>query len=90
MAGSAEPTIVLDVSGVACDLATIDRLARFQLDARRRGARVQLRRPSQDLQRLIAFVGLAGVLGIEPVREAEEREQPLRLEEERQLDDPPA
>jgi hypothetical protein len=88
MAGSAQPTVVLDVSQLACDLETIVRLARFQLAARRSGRRLQLRDASEDLRGLIDFVGLTGVLGVEPGRQPEEREEPLRVEEERELDDP--
>ena len=88
MAGFAQPTVVLDVSKLAPDVGTLDRLARFQLNARRRGRRLQLRGPSEDLRRLIDFVGLAESLGVEPGRQAEEREEPLRVEEERELDDP--
>ena len=90
MAGSAQPTIVLDVGAVASDIATIDCLARFQLRMRRRRQHVQLRHASDDLRRLIDFVGLGDVLGVETVGQAEEREQPLGVEEERELDDPPA
>ena len=88
MAGSAQPTVVLDVSQLACDLETIVRLARFQLAARRSGRRLQLRDASEDLRGLIDFCGLAETLGVEPRRQVEEREEPLRVEEERELDDP--
>jgi hypothetical protein len=88
MAGVAQPTVVLNVSELACDLRTIERLARFQLTARGRGQRLQLRDASEDLRRLIDLVGLSEVLGVEPRREPEEREELLRVEEERELDDP--
>jgi ABC-type transporter Mla MlaB component len=66
--GSVATTIVLDVSRLAPDAVTIDLLARFQLAARRRGQRLQLREASEELRDLIAFVGLSDVLGVEPRR----------------------
>ena len=91
MDASAQATIVLDVRGMPCDVTTIDALARFQLAARRRGQRLRLRAVSDELSTLIAFVGLGDVLGaggVGPRREPEEREELLRVEEERELDDP--
>jgi ABC-type transporter Mla MlaB component len=51
-----------DVRGVTTDVVTVDALARLQLAARRRGCRVVLQHPSDDLRRLVAFMGLADVL----------------------------
>jgi anti-anti-sigma regulatory factor len=82
--------IVIDVGALAPDAVTIDVLARVQLSARRLGRRVQLRNVSDELQKLLAFVGLAEVLGLEPGGQAEEREDRLGVEEERELDDPAA
>jgi len=82
--------IVVDASVLASDLPTVDLLARLQLAARRLGSRVVLRDAPGDLERLIAFAGLDQVLPVEPRRQAEEGEQPLGVEEERQLPDPPA
>jgi anti-anti-sigma regulatory factor len=81
--------IVVDASALAADAAAIDLLARLQLAARRLGRRVLLRHASADLERLIGFVGLDGVLRVEPGRQAEEREEALGTEEERQLPDLP-
>jgi anti-anti-sigma regulatory factor len=72
------------------DIGTVDVLARLQLAARRSGLELRLRHVSPELHELIAFVGLAEVLGVEPRGQAEEREQRLGVEEERELDDPPA
>jgi hypothetical protein len=69
-------------------LAEIDLLARLQLDARRRGFVVRLCRVPEDLRDLIVLAGLDEPLGLEPRREPEEREERLRVEEERELDDP--
>jgi len=81
--------MVCDLDGVAADACTIDALARLQLAARRLGLELRLRRVSGELTELIAFAGLGDVL-LEPGREAEEREEPLRAEEERELRDPAA
>jgi anti-anti-sigma regulatory factor len=90
MAASTPTTVVLDVSTLAPSVSTIDALARFQLAARRRGQRLRLRQASDELRQLIAFAGLSEVLRVEPRRQSEEREQRLRVEEERELDDPTA
>jgi anti-anti-sigma regulatory factor len=80
--------IVVDASALPPDAATIDLLARLQLSALRLGRRILLRSVSGDLERLIAFTGLADVLRVEPRRQPEQREQPPGVEEERQLTDP--
>jgi ABC-type transporter Mla MlaB component len=60
---SSEADVVLcDVRGVATDVVTVDALARLQLAARRRGCHVVLQHASDDLRRLVAFLGLADVL----------------------------
>jgi len=81
-------TIVCDVGTLAPDAVTVDALARLQLSARRVGLELRLSRVSSELLELLAFVGLRDVLGLEPGGQAEEREQRLRVEEERELDDP--
>ena len=81
--------IVCDVSALAPDAATIDVLARLQLTARRIGRELRLCHATQELRELVAFVGLAEVLRLEPGGEPEEREERLGVEEERQLGDPP-
>jgi hypothetical protein len=73
---------------VEADLATVDALARAQLQAGRLGCSVALRDGPQALRDVIELAGLAGVLGLEPRREAEEREELLGVEEERELGDP--
>jgi len=69
-------------------LAEIDVLARLHLAARRCGVGLRLRYVSDELRELIRFCGLEEALGLEPRREPEEREQRVRVEEERDLDDP--
>ena len=68
-------------------LRTVDALARLQLAARRSGLQIRLCSPSDELCELITFAGLADVLGLEPLGQAEEREQRLGVEEERELPD---
>jgi anti-anti-sigma regulatory factor len=88
MGASVPTTVVLDVSTFAPSVSTIDALARFQLAARRRGQRLQLRQASDELRQLIAFTGLSEVLRVEPRGQAEQREKRLGVEEERELGDP--
>ena len=84
------PAVLFDASALAADLASVDRLARLQLDARRRGHVLRLLGVSGELGALLALTGLAGVSGVEPRGQPEEREDALDVEEERQLGDPPA
>ena len=74
------------------DLAAVDALARLCLTARRLGCRVELRGACPELRDLLGLVGLAGVvicegdpaaLGLEAGRQAEQREEPRGVEEER-------
>ena len=74
---------------LAPELETIDALARLELAARRLGLQLRLRDASIELEELLMFAGLREVLGVEAGREAEERKQRVRVEEERELDDPP-
>jgi hypothetical protein len=83
-------TIVCDLRGVAADCVTVDALARLHLAARRSGVELSLRHASTELQELLAFTGLSGVLGLEPGRQSEERKDSLGGEEERELGDLPA
>jgi hypothetical protein len=83
--------LVCDVGAVrAIDVAVLDALARLQLTARRLGLRVVLRHASAELLDLLDFTGVGEAAGlrVEAQRQPEEREEVLRVEEERQLDDP--
>jgi anti-anti-sigma regulatory factor len=75
---------------MAPTLGTLDVLARLHLAARRHGCRIRLVRATPELQELIAFAGLEAVLPVETGGEAEEREERVGVEEERELTDPPA
>jgi hypothetical protein len=79
---------VCDVHAAGPDLATIDALARLHLAARGLGCELRVENVTDELRELIVFVGLEGVLGLEPGREPEEREQRLRVEEEGEFGDP--
>ena len=72
------------------DLGTVESLARLQLAARRCGLELRLTRVPAELEELITFVGLAEALRLEPRGQAEEREERVGVEEEGELDDPPA
>ena len=88
MAGPRPSTIVCDVEALIPDAAAVDALARLQLAVRRIGLEVRLRHASSELQGLIVCCGLDDVLRVEAVGQAEEREERLGGEEERELDDP--
>jgi len=52
----------VDVSAAPVDAVTVDALARLQLEARRRGARLRLREPPLELRQLIELMGLDDAL----------------------------
>ena len=91
-----EDRLVCDLGArVGAHMGTVDALARVQLTARRLGRVVALRAASDDLLALLAFAGLNEALprsglGLEAGGQAEQREQLLRPQEERELDDPAA
>lgn len=63
-------------------MSTIDQVARLQLEARRCGCKFELRDANHYLLGLISLAGLGGVLAVEAERQAEQREDPCRIEEE--------
>ncbi len=81
----------------APDLAVVDALARLRRAAARHGVRLVLRNANGPLRELLAFSGLAAVLlvepdeedggrggllpGLQPGRQAEQREEHLGVEE---------
>jgi ABC-type transporter Mla MlaB component len=79
-----------DVRGLTADAVAVDVLARIHLTARRRGRIVRVCHASAELHELAARMGLDRVLGVEPGREAEEREERGGVEEEGELGEPPA
>ena len=81
--GSSAAVAVFDVGAVGDPgVGTVDALARAQLTARRIGCRITLRHAGGRLRELLELVGLRDVLPVEPVRETEQREQSLGVEEE--------
>ena len=86
--------ILCDVRGLGRpDALTIHALARLQLTARRLGRAVRLLDPPPELRDLLRFVGLdealpTGGLRVEPVGQAEEREEARRVEERVEPGDP--
>ena len=85
-----EAPIICDVSALAPDAGSVDALARLELLAKRQGTELRLRKVSPELQELLGLCGLGDVLRVEVVRQPEEREERVGVEEERQLRDPPA
>jgi STAS domain len=79
--------VLCDVRSLPADVAAIDLLARLQLAARRHGSELRLSGASQALRELIALCGLETALPGELERQPEQREEPLGVEEERQLGD---
>jgi gamma-glutamyl:cysteine ligase YbdK (ATP-grasp superfamily) len=69
------------------ELGIVDALARLQLAARRSGYEVAVTDAPRDLLELIELAGLSEALGVEPLRQPEQREQRLGVEEERELPD---
>ncbi len=88
--------IVCDIGSVSqSDVAVVDALCRMRLAARRRGSQLVVRNASRPLLDLIDLIGLTGILPVADSRgevdgQPEEREHPLRVEEERDPADPTA
>ncbi|MBY8872338.1 STAS domain-containing protein [Micromonospora sp. PLK6-60] len=81
--------VVCDVTAVACpDVVTVEALARLLLTARRHGWRLVVGSGGGGLRELIDLLGLADALG-EPVRQPEQRKQPVGVEEAVDARDPP-
>ena len=70
------------------DVVAVDAVARLQLTARRLGSRICVRRLGRG-RGAPRFTGLAEICGLLE-RKTEKREDPLGVEEEGELDDPPA
>jgi len=95
MESSGAHAVICDVGAVATpDAVTIDALARLQLTALRVGRRIGLRHASSELQELLDYFGLSGVMplgagsDVEARRQAKEREVRSRVQEERDPADP--
>ncbi len=87
---SGAEVLICDVAALTHPNAgTIEALARLQLTARRLGRRVHLRHPSRELRELVDLCGLTDVLRVQPLRQPEQREQALGVEERVEMGDPP-
>jgi STAS domain len=87
--------IVCDVGALDHpDAVMVDALARLQLTARRFGGRIGLLHACEDLQALVAFMGLDGLLRrcgglpLESRGQSKEREKARRVQEEHDPGDP--
>jgi hypothetical protein len=88
-AGGDVEVVACDVSALVAELAAVEALARLALVARRLGCPLTVRRASPELRDLVAFCGLSGALGVGgDGREAEQREEPLGVQERVEPDDP--
>ncbi len=97
-------TLVCDARRVdQPDLATVEAVARLALTARRRGRDVRIEGSPRGLVDLLDLCGLAGLIAreqardrtggrtsVEAVRQSKQREEPLRVQEERDPGDPVA
>jgi hypothetical protein len=87
--GGGVEAVDCDVSALAAEVAAVDALARLALLARRLGCPLKVRRASRELQDLVALCGLTDALGVgRHGREAEEREEPLDVQERVDSHDP--
>jgi STAS domain len=87
--------VAVDVGALdPVDLDAVDAVARLVLAAGRLGCRVRLENAPPGLCDLLAFVGLADVVGcatpsgVQPRRQAEQRKEPGGVEEEGDPADP--
>ena len=84
------PLVIYDVAALdPVDITSVEAVARLTLLARRLGRSVEVRNASLDLLGLVGLCGLRSVLlgaartsGVEAGRQPEQREEPLRVEEE--------
>ena len=80
---------IIDDASSRPDMSVVDQIARLALMVRRAGGRLVLEAMCDELAELFELAGL----GVEVQWEAEQREQPLRIEggkEDRQLGDLPS
>jgi ABC-type transporter Mla MlaB component len=89
MEGRHDEVLECDVAAMRIpDLDTVDALARVGLTARQLGSEVRLRGASVELLELLAMCGLPFELVLEAEGQAEQREEPRGVEEERDPTDP--
>ncbi|GAA1620694.1 STAS domain-containing protein [Actinoplanes couchii] len=71
-----------DVAGADPGVVTVEALARLRLTARRHGCRLTIRNAQPALRELIIMLGLDGPLSVQPLRQASV--EPLRQAEHRE------
>jgi ABC-type transporter Mla MlaB component len=87
--GGAGGTVVCDVAAVVrADAVTVEALARLRLTAGRHGYTLVVDGANPPLRGLIGLLGLTALL-LQPRRQAEQREEPLGVEEVVDARDPP-
>lgn len=90
LADDATARVLCDVTACAApDIGIVEALARLELTVRRGGGRMALRGASAELLDLLDWCGLPPLL-VEAEGQAEEREEPGRVEEEGDPRDPAA
>jgi hypothetical protein len=72
--------VVCDVRAARPDLVTVEALARLRMTALRHGRRLVVSGAGPDLLEVVVLLGLTDALP-QPGRQAEQREQPLGVEE---------
>jgi anti-anti-sigma regulatory factor len=83
--------VVIDATGLdGADLETVDAVARAALLVRCCGGAPRLTGAGPQLARLLRLCGLAELLGVEPERQPEHREEAPGVEEEGDTADLPA
>jgi ABC-type transporter Mla MlaB component len=85
------PLIEIDLGALPrADLSTVDLLARLQLIVQRGGGRVMVCNPPDGLGDLLSLIGLDSCVAVrvEVVRQAEQWEEPGRVQEEGDPTDP--
>ena len=94
MSSCAADTVICDVHALPPNARALEALARLQLTARRARRRIRLQRAAPELLQLLEFAGLAEAIPYEPLaigqrqRQAEQREDPLNVEEAVDRGDP--
>jgi hypothetical protein len=83
--------VACDASALGAEAAAVDALARLALVARRLGCPLKVRRASPQLRDLVELCGLGDALGVgRDGGEAEQREEPLDVQEGVDPHDPSA
>jgi hypothetical protein len=85
----ATATVILNCARMSPSIASIDHIAHLRVGLGRGGYELRLANVSAELGGLILLAGLAETLRVEVQGQTEQRKQPRRVEEERDLPDHP-